>query len=120
MALIQCRNCGASVSDKAQNCPKCGSPISVSGAESQQMTPAYMQVNAAPQQQYTTTSDKDFPNVGLNILSFILPIVGWILYFVFKAETPNKAKSCAKWAWIGFACSFVIGFIRGCAEALIY
>ena len=28
MALIQCNECGQSVSDKAANCPNCGAPLS--------------------------------------------------------------------------------------------
>ena len=27
MSLIQCRNCGHSISDKAERCPKCGAPV---------------------------------------------------------------------------------------------
>lgn len=32
MALIQCPECGWSVSDRAQSCPKCGCPVNVNGA----------------------------------------------------------------------------------------
>ena len=28
MAIINCKECGQEVSDKAENCPKCGNPIS--------------------------------------------------------------------------------------------
>ncbi len=27
MALINCRECGKSISDKAETCPECGSPV---------------------------------------------------------------------------------------------
>lgn len=33
MALINCRNCGKTISDKAKACPKCGTPISASNQE---------------------------------------------------------------------------------------
>ena len=97
MALIQCPTCGATVSDQAANCPKCGAPIS-----SASNRPAYQQV-APTQQTYSPTSREDESNVGLNILSFFIPLVGWILWGVFKNESPIKAKACSRWAWIGFA-----------------
>lgn len=51
------------------------------------------------------------------VLSFFFPIVGWILWAVKKNSEPEEAKKCAKWAWIGFGTSFVLGFIIGLAGA---
>lgn len=59
----------------------------------------------------TSTSENDEPSIGLNILSFFFPIIGWILYFAL--DKGEKASSCAKWAWIGFGTSFAFGFISG-------
>lgn len=106
MALIQCPTCGAMVSDQAANCPKCGVPISSSASN----RPAYQQV-APMQQAYSSSPREDEPNIGLNILSLLFPIVGWILWGVFKNETPIKAKSCSKFAWIGFAVGVVFYII---------
>ena len=36
------------------------------------------------------------------IISFIIPLVGWILYFAWKDEDYQKAKTASTWAWIGF------------------
>ena len=48
MAFIQCPDCGASVSDRAPVCPKCGSPLQPT-APQQTPTQGYQQVyNAAP------------------------------------------------------------------------
>ena len=33
MALIECNECGAQVSDKASKCPKCGNPMKAGKAE---------------------------------------------------------------------------------------
>jgi len=33
MALIECSECGKSISDKAKACPQCGAPVSVSALE---------------------------------------------------------------------------------------
>lgn len=50
---------------------------------------------------------------GWGILSFIFPIIGFILYFVWKDTANYKAKQAANIAWISIAISFVIGFIGG-------
>ena len=50
---------------------------------------------------------------GWGILSFIFPILGFILYFVWKDTSNYKAKQAANIAWISIAISFVIGFISG-------
>ena len=64
-----CNNCGESISTQAEICPKCGvrakNPV----------TP-------------------DQPNWGVNILSLCcIPLVGIILFFVWKKEKPVAAKS---------------------------
>ena len=50
---------------------------------------------------------------GWGILSFLFPIIGFILYFVWKDTANYKAKQAANIAWIGIAITFVIGFISG-------
>lgn len=40
---------------------------------------------------------------GLCVLAFFIPLVGWILYFVFRDSQPKKASAICKCAWIGFA-----------------
>lgn len=49
----------------------------------------------------------DKPNIGLDIVSFLFPIVGLILFFVKKGECPNSAKSYL----ICGICGFVLGLI---------
>lgn len=48
---------------------------------------------------------------GWGILSFLFPILGFILYFVWKDNSEHKAKQAANIAWISIAISFVIGFL---------
>ena len=54
----------------------------------------------------------------LKLLCFFFPVIGWVLYFVFKDDNQAKASDCATAAWIGFGVSFAIGFIGGLAGAL--
>lgn len=43
----------------------------------------------------------DAPSTGFWFLGFFIPLVGLILYLVWKDQTPLKAKSCGKGALIG-------------------
>lgn len=49
----------------------------------------------------------DKPNIWLNIISFLLPIVGLILFIIKFKTKPMQAKSLGKWAILGF----IIGLI---------
>ena len=62
-----------------------------------------------PHVQQPQSSPGDEPSTGLNILSFLFPLVGWILYFALNKS--EKGKACAKWAWIGFAVGFIFNLI---------
>ena len=94
----KCNSCGATVPDAATVCPYCGNSV----------TP----IEAA-----YSSKEQDEPSIGLNILSLLIPVAGWIMYFVFKDETPVKAKACAKWAWIGLGISVAFWIIE---ELLLY
>lgn len=81
--MAKCNTCGATVPDNATICPYCG--------------------NAHTPTQLLSNTEVDEPSTALNLISLFIPFAGWIMYFVFRDEMPNKAKSCSKWAWIGFA-----------------
>lgn len=51
--------------------------------------------------------------VGWGLLSFLFPIIGFVLYFIWKDTSNYKAKQAANIAWISIAISFIIGFIGG-------
>ena len=53
------------------------------------------------------------------VLSFLIPIVGLVLFLVWKDSEPEKAKACGKWALIGFVVSFVLGIISSCATTMM-
>lgn len=64
-----------------------------------------------------STCDENI-GAGWGIVSFLFPVVGFILYFVWSDTEHKKAKQAAIIAGIGFALSFVIGFIGGLIGAL--
>lgn len=47
----------------------------------------------------------------LTLVSFLFPIVGWILWGVWKDQYHTKAVAAATWAWIGFAVGTVFNII---------
>ena len=75
---MYCKNCGSEISKEAYVCPKCGAKVK-------------------------DAKQEDKPSVGFNILALLFPIVGLILYFTWKYNTPNKAKSILTCAIIGWA-----------------
>lgn len=89
MALIKCPECGKETSNQAERCVHCGYPIEKLGNS------VYDQL-------------QDVPSIGLNILSFCIPIVGLILYCVHQSKTPKKASAIGKSALIGFIIGLVL------------
>lgn len=86
VALVKCPECGKEISDKTEKCPHCGYPIN-----------GYLQRN-----------NYDTPSVGLNILAFLIPFVGLILYCANLSLYPKRANSIGKCALIGFAFGLIV------------
>lgn len=84
-----CKYCGAEIPDEASECPQCGAPH----------TPIV----------YTTESR--LPAWLLPTISVFIPIVGFILYFVFKEKDEDLAKECGKYAIIGAVIDVIFFFI---------
>jgi len=78
-----CTNCGEKHEVGQHVCLKCGKLL-----------------GEAPQQ--TVYAEDDRSNVGLNILAFLIPIVGLIMWAIMNKKTPIKAKNIGMWALIGW------------------
>lgn len=48
---------------------------------------------------------------GYRLLSFLFPVVGWVLYYQWKSIEPQKAKQVSNAAWTGFIVSFILSII---------
>lgn len=59
--------------------------------------------NNNPQTQQQYQPPQDAKSIGFAILCFFFPIVGLILFLVWKDEKPLKAKSCGIGAIVGVA-----------------
>ena len=91
-----CRSCGKEIPENTSFCPHCGASQAAPVAPS---APASANV-------------EDKAGTFLIIISFLIPIIGWILYFAKKGETPKAAKTYAKWAWGGFALNLLITILN--------
>lgn len=102
--MKKCNHCNQLLEDDAKFCPVCGNKIEETNPENEESS-----------QVTTTNSDYSYYNqkadsssVGFGILSFFFPIVGLILFLVWKGETPRKAKSCGIGALIGVIFNIVV------------
>jgi len=53
-----------------------------------------------PPQPPTIIDDKI--SIGAAIVSFLMPLAGWILGGIWKKKFPRKSKKANKFAWFGF------------------
>ena len=73
-----CSKCGEELLEEAVICPHCGCRVG------------------------NFSLKDDPPSTGLNVLAFLLPLVGLILFIVYSDKEPAKAKAIGKWSLIGF------------------
>ncbi len=85
-----CQQCGSQLVDQAVVCPNCGCTV-----------------------QEPINQQEDKPSTGLNILAFLFPLVGLILYLCFQKTTPVRAKAIGKWALDGFAVGAALSILVG-------
>ena len=72
------------------------------------------------QQQYgQPVNTLDIPSPGMNVLCFLIPVVGLILYLVWKDQTPVKAKDCGKFAIAGAITWVVLSILLSVFSALL-
>ena len=93
-----CKKCGQEISDQAVICVNCGC--------STQEKP----VNAAA---------GDAPSVGMAILGYFIPLVGFIVWLLNKDTKPLMAKSAGKGALVGLVVNTILGTIVGVVTAFM-
>ena len=83
-----CSKCGQKIADEAVVCIHCG--CAVNGSKT------------------TTAAGEDIPNGGLNVLGFLFPIIGLIMYCVMHGQTPRKANQIGAFSLVGFVASLIL------------
>ena len=83
-----CSKCGKELDDGAVICPGCGCAVD----------------SPAP----VTNTKSDSGSFGWAVLGFFIPLVGLILYLVWKDEKPKCAKKAGIVALVGFICNILL------------
>ena len=111
-----CSNCGTQTQNGVAFCPNCGNPIGQGQNQQysapppqqpqyqQQGPPQYQTQQSQYQQpmQYNQVQSTDDKVGLLAILFFLFPIIGFIMFFVWKKTKPLKAGKAIKYALFGF------------------
>ena len=142
MHIIKCPVCGHDNKDQAITCINCGSSLmngnyldlnknpNMNQSADPNMYPnqngnPYMNQNANPYMapgpygnQYSPYYNQygrnnDHPDTLANVFSFLIPLVGLIIYLSDRNVRPIMAASAGKYALYGFVTGLVFGFILG-------
>lgn len=81
---VYCSHCGEKIDFDLSICPFCGKHV---GAISNEV---------------------DEESVLFDILAFLIPILGIVLWVATKDKTPNKANALIKWAFAGILVNIVV------------
>ena len=95
--MAYCKNCGAQIDDKAAVCVHCGVAVN------------------------NTMQQPDNGGFGWGLLGFCIPIVGLILFLVWKDTKPKTAKASGKGALISvifWIVVYVLLFALGLGAAI--
>ncbi|MCL2299098.1 MAG: zinc ribbon domain-containing protein [Firmicutes bacterium] len=130
-----CNKCGNQIPEGVQFCAGCGAPTSAAEAPPQAQQPFAQQPYPPPYPQqpyppqpyppqyqqpyYAPPPEPDVPNKGLNVLSFFIPLVGFILYATSHQNTPIKAKAALKMSIIGMCVGVGFGVLCGVLGVVI-
>lgn len=103
-----CSKCGKEIMDEAVICPGCG-------CAQENNVQNNVQGNSVPQikEALSDIQKEAWSNSGWSLLGFFIPIVGLILYLVWKETSPSKAKAVGYGALIGFVISLFGWLIAG-------
>lgn len=108
---MYCPNCGTNVNDNAEVCSQCGTNLHNLSNN--------INANNTNTTNTVTVNDNDKANIWINLLSLCcFPILGIIMYFVWKDSQPKAAKSALIFGIVGICLSVVVGilsFILGIA-----
>lgn len=117
--MKRCPNCNRVHSDIAKVCSSCGTDLCGNAAPVRpQNTQNYTTVEQKKETRVVqgqvikpavqNDSVKDSGSILWALPGLFVPIVGWILYFVWKDKKPNTAKVANIGAWIGFVSAVLL------------
>ncbi len=112
-----CKNCGAQIDDNATSCPSCGA------AQNNNPNPAPNYNNYNPNYNPNPNPTVDNGGIGWGILGCCIPLVGLILFLVWKDQKPRTAKSAGIGALVGVGLGviyYILVIVIGIGTSLMY
>lgn len=106
---MRCSNCGNDYPISNSYCPKCGENNPSYESYKEEVTPSY--VSKKPDETYQNSTNytytpqndstkvEDETNYGLAVISFIIPLVGFIIAASLWSTKPNTASACLQAAF---------------------
>ncbi len=95
--MAYCKHCGTQIEDTAVICAACGTSVA-------ETAPVKAEGKAS---------------FGWAVLGFFFPLVGLILWLVWKNDEPAKAKRAGVGALVGFIVNVVFSILGGIAGAAL-
>ena len=96
--MAYCKHCGTQIEDSAVVCASCGTSVA----------------DIAPEKAVEQKA-----SFGWAVLGFFFPLVGLILWLVWKNDEPAKAKRAGKGALVGFIVNVVLSVVGTAFSAWI-
>lgn len=115
-----CSNCGLKIDDDSTHCPYCGKPVvtvidTTNDNEKTSSTnnETFDDINSshsASNQSQKKVSSNDNSSGWWIVLGIFMPLIAFILFFVYRENMPKASKMCGIGALVGI-CINVVGII---------
>ena len=92
MALIQCRVCGQMISDRAKNCPKCGTPTHADVPIPKYYVVPYEE-EVKPKPEYYQQETNDSHKLLYVIIAFLIALIICVVYYLFSGKGGDNSVS---------------------------
>ena len=117
-----CKNCGAQIDDNAASCPSCGA---AQNNYNPNPAPNYNNNynNYNPNYNPNPTPAVDNGGIGWGLLGCCIPLVGLILFLVWKDQKPRTAESAGIGALVGVGLGviyYILVIVIGIGTSLMY
>lgn len=101
---MKCKYCGHELQDGSTFCTNCGRSLNAA-------KPPARPIGGGGPEKRVIVLPKDDPSFGFGLLSFLFPIVGLVLYLVWRDVLPRRAHSCGFGALVSVCVSIVLNII---------
>lgn len=120
---MYCRECGAQINEKAVVCPHCGVRPLNSDRFCQHCgrpTKPEQEMCVVCGVRLRRTKNEEESLTLVKLASCCFPIVGAVLYFVWRTDKPESANTACKWALVGVLVVAIVYFVALCLGGFSY